>query len=302
MGKIIKKYKKILSIIITLYFLLDLSISIPNVSAPPPASIPDQFISEIFPNSTLPLQLIYTNTVITFNATDFSHKIDINFDANYTIHNPGNTTIIPVIVPFSLAINTSQLNIEVDANDIQIPYDLFVASPWNESMTEIDINIFTRFMDMYPIIFIRSNVSLLKNSSFVLRYQINGSISNPFDSSDLFYLIYHVGTSQEWIGNSTGKVELKAYGKQPVFSTRGSLCSFELECCDLIDINGGNSFRCEWNNRQISEGDIGIQYYTQAENGFIIIVIVNISIYIAIVVIIILVIIIRKNRRKIESM
>ena len=247
------------------------------------------------------MQLIYTNTIITFDATDFSHKIDINFDANYTIHNPENATIIPVIVPFSLAVNISQLTIEVHANETQIPYDLFVASPWNESMTEIDVSLFIRFMDMYPIIFIRSNVSLLKNSSSVLRYQINGSISNPLDFRDLSYFIYHLGTSQEWIGNTTGKVELKTYGKQPVFGIRGSLCSLEFERCDLIDINGGSSFRYEWNNRPILEGDIEINYYAPAEDRFIIIIIVNISIYIAIAVIIILVLVIRKNRKKIES-
>ncbi|MEE9376543.1 MAG: hypothetical protein V3V33_00725, partial [Candidatus Lokiarchaeia archaeon] len=71
-------------------------------------------------------------------------------------------------------------------------------------MTEIDISFIPRSMNFYPTTFIKSNVTLLKNSSLVIRYQISGSMSNPLDSRDLFYIAYYLGTSQKWIGNTTG--------------------------------------------------------------------------------------------------
>jgi len=298
MGEIIKKHKKIIYIIVTLYFLLDLSISIPNVSAPPPAPKPDQFIAEIFPNSTLPLQLIYTNTVITFNATDFSNKIDIYFDANYSIYNPENTTIVPAILPFSLATNISNFMFDVHVNNTHNSYDLFSVFPWNENITEINVNL--PVIDIYPIALIRTNVTLLKNSTSVIRYCFSGSISNPLDSRELFYIVYSLGTSQDWIENTTGKVELRVYGKEPVFVTSGNPPNHLFP--QYVDINGGKSFSYEWNNINTFVMDVGVQYYAATEDGFIIIIIVNISIYIAIAIIIILVIIIRKNRKKIESM
>lgn len=291
--------KQLVSIFIILGLLLNISISIPNVSAPP-APIPNQFIAEIFPNSTLQLRLIDTNTILTLDAVDFPNKINMKFDANYTIHNPGDYTIIPVIVPFSLAVNYSQLTIEVHENDTQIPYDLFLASPWNARIIEINVSLFTRFVDMYPIIFIRNNISLPKNSNSTLRYQINGSISNPIDLRDLFYFIYHVGTSQRWFGNTTRDLEIKTYGKQPIINRGGSAVSLKLEYGDLIDINGGKFYRWEWNNNQNFEGDFGVKYYKAVENGSRFIIIINISVYIAVAIIITLYLIIRKNRKKLD--
>ncbi|MHA2197637.1 MAG: hypothetical protein ACXABO_18780, partial [Promethearchaeota archaeon] len=69
--------KKIRIIFIS-YLFLNLTFSNINVSAPP-APVPDQFIAEIFPNCTLPLQLSHTNTIITFNATNFPNKLGISF-------------------------------------------------------------------------------------------------------------------------------------------------------------------------------------------------------------------------------
>ena len=119
MGEIMKTRKQISSFIIASLLVFNFSIMNINI-ATSIAPAPDQFIAEIFPNSTLPLQLSHINTIISFNATDFSNKIDINFDANYTIFNPGNTTTIPIILPFSLAKNVSNFMFEVYANNTQI--------------------------------------------------------------------------------------------------------------------------------------------------------------------------------------
>jgi len=271
MGEILKASKQILYIATT--------IVVASI-----APLPDQFIAEIFPNCTLPLQLSHTNTVITFNATDFYNKIGIQFDANYTIYNPENTTTIPLILPFSLAINTSEFIFEVYANNTQIPHDLI-----SENNTEPYLP--------FPKTLLRSNVTLLKNSSTTIRYHFSGSMSNPLDFRSLIYIVYSVGTSLEWIGNTTGKIELKVYGKEPGFAGIGYPPNNGPP--QVIDINGGKSLSYEWNNTNPFRMSVGIQYYREATLfekimemlGY------TLPIFIAIPIIIIAVVIIRRKRK-----
>ncbi len=295
-GELMKAHKHVFSIIIVSFLILSFSITTPPVTVSI-APVPDQFIAEIFTNSTLPLQLSHTNTIISFNATDFPKKIDINLDANYTIFNQENTTSIPIILPFSLAKNVTDFMFEVHVNNTQILFDLLSISPWNENITEIDVHL-AWFIEKYPIILIRNNVTLLKNSTSVIRYHFSGSMSNPLDSSDLFYIVHHLGTSQEWIGNTTGRVELRVYGKQPVYGRGG----YNLAPCQLVDIFGGKSYICEWTNTKSPWMDTGIRFYREVSPfeefmkiwGF------NPLMYIGIVIIIIIVVIRRKKWRKIE--
>ena len=202
LGDVMKVVRLISLIIMALFLIPNHPIIIPNTQASI-APLPDQFIAEIFPNKTLPLQLSHTNTIVKFNATDFPNKLDINFDANYTIYNPENTTTIPLILPFSLAINISDFMFDVQLNESQIPYSLLSVSPWNENITEVNIRL-PGFIETYPINLVRSNVTLFKNSSSVVRYQFRGSMNNPLASRDLLYIICSLGTSQEWLGNTTG--------------------------------------------------------------------------------------------------
>ncbi|MEE9379060.1 MAG: hypothetical protein V3V33_13595, partial [Candidatus Lokiarchaeia archaeon] len=138
------------------------------------------------------------------------------------------------------------------------------------------------------------------NSSLVIRYQISGSMSNPLDSRDLFYIAYYLGTSQKWIGNTTGRVELRVYGKEPVFGRMGTI----LAPCQLVDIIGGKSSICEWNNTKNPCMNVGIRYYREATPFEIFLNIIgwNIGtirlIYITIPIIIIGLVIIRKKRKK----
>jgi len=293
-GEIMKACKFIFSIIITSLLILNLPTLIPNINASI-APVPDQFIAEIFPNSTLPLQLSHTNTTISFNATDFPHKIDINFDANYTIFNPENTTTIPIILPFSLATNISDFMFKVHVNTTQIPFDLLSISPWNENITEIDVHL-AWFIERYPVILIRNNVTLLKNSTSVIRYHFSGSMSNPLDSSDLFYIVHHLGTSQEWIGNSTGRVALRVYGKQPIYGRTG----YNLAPCQLVDIIGGKSYICEWNNTISPWMDIDVIFYREVSpfEKIIEILMFNLLIFLPIAGVIIIAVIIRRKRKK----
>lgn len=259
-GEKMKVGKRYSLVFISVYLVLNCWISVPNVSAPPPPPLPDQFITEIFPNSTAPLQLSHTSTIITFNTTKISNKIDITFDANYTIANQENTTIIPLIMIFSLAINISEAIFEVFANNTPISHDLINISSTNEIDAAIDIQ-FEWGSGLYPIFIIISNVTLFKNSTSIMRYRFSGSKYNPFDLMDIFYMIYHIGTSQEWIGDTTGRVELRCYGKEPRFS-RG-VYGFSPKC-QIVDITGGTAYICEWNNTVNPFMHIGVQFYKPA--------------------------------------
>ncbi len=289
-----KLHRQVSSITIAFFIFLNLFILIPSNTVAPPAPAPDQFIAEIFPNSTLPLQLSHTNTIISFNATDLSNKIDIDFDANYSLFNPENTISIPLILPLSLAANISNFIFKVYVNNTRIPFDLLSITPWNENITEIDVHL-AFFVEKYPIILIRNNLTLLKNSTSVIRYHFNGSINNPLDSSDLFYIVHHLGTSQDWLGNSTGKVELRVYGSQPVYGRRG----FSFAPCELVDINGGRSYICEWNNTKRPWMDIGIRFYGKASPyiDIIDILIFSIVLFPPITGVLIIVVIIKKRRK-----
>jgi len=286
-GDKMRARKYTFTIIITSFLILSFSFTTPP-AAGSIAPVPDQFIAEIFPNSTLPLQLTHTNTIISFNATDFPNKIDINFDANYTIFNPENTTSIPIILPFSLAKNVNDFMFEVHVNNTQILFDLLSISPWNENITEIDVHL-AWFVERYPIILIRNNVTLLKNSTSVIRYHFSGSMSNPLDSSNLFYIVHHLGTSQEWIGNSTGRVALRVYGKQPIYGRMG----VNWAPCQLVDIIGGKSYMCEWNNTKSPWMDIGVKFYrdTSLFEEIWDLIVINLVLYFAIAFIIIFLII-----------
>jgi hypothetical protein len=297
-GEVMKELKQIISIIFIVSLSLNFYVLSPQVVAPP-APLPDHLIAEVFPNSTLPLQLIHTNTIIRINATDFSNKIGIDFDANYTIYNPENTTKMTFILPLSLAKNVSNFMFDVHINNSQIPYDLFSVSPWNESISVINVSFY--IIELYPITLIRSETTLLKNNTTVIRYQFSGSINNPLDSRDVIYIIYKLGTSQEWIGNTTGKLEFRVYGKQTIFSRMGFYDGGHFtENCSLIDINGAKSYICEWDNIHIPHGSIGIKYYKESSSfeELWILIILNLSLYIFIGSIIVIVVLTRRKRKK----
>ena len=84
-------------------------------------------------------------------------------------------------------------------------------------------------------------------------------MNNPLDSRDVFFIAYFLGTSLEWIGKTTGRIELRAYGKQPVFAYGVP----HNVSCQYIDIKGGRSFICEWNNIEIQILKFGVRYYRE---------------------------------------
>ncbi len=280
--------------LISVYLVLNCCISVPNVSAPPPQDFPDQFITEIFPNSTASLQLSHTNTIITFNTTNISKKIDISFDANYTLTNQENTTIMPLIMIFSLAINLSEGIFEVFANNTPISHDLINISSVNEIDAAIDLQ-FEWDWGLYPIFIIITNVTLFRNSTSIIRYRFSGSKYNPFELMDIFYLMYIIGTSQEWIGDTTGRVELRCYGKEPRYSGGG----YGFSQCQIVDIDGGKSYICEWNNTWYFM-HIGVKFYKPAPAivGIMEVIAVSFPILLSAIGIVIIILIKRGERKK----
>jgi hypothetical protein len=256
-------------------------------------------MAEIFPNCTLPLQLSHTNTIITFNATNFPNKLDISFEANYTIFNSGNTTTIPIIAPLSLALDINHLIFNVKMNNAQIPYDLINATPWDENLTAIDVYFLPRFIDLYPINLVRSNITIPKKNTSFIQYSFKGSIINPLKSRVPFYLTYYIGTWQEWEGNTTGKIELRVYGKEPGFATGGRDLSTMTP--QYVKIDGGTSFSYAWNNVKVPLMDVGIVYYKESSLfEEIIVIIANFIPIILLISIttIIIVVVIKKRKRK----
>ncbi len=260
-----KMRRQVLSFIIVFLLVFNFYIFGTNTATSSIEPYPDQFIAEIFPNCTLPLQLTHTNTIINFDATEFSKKLSIDFDANYTIYNPENTTTIPLMIPFSLGIDSTKFTYEVFANNSPILYDLFSTTKWNENMTAVDIYWLPSWIDITeyynnPITFIRTNITLLKNSTSVIRYRFNGSMNVVYNPVyNVFYIAYYIGTSKAWKGDTSGSVNLTVYGTQPVFAS--GVVNVSGTSSSITDVDGGSSLLYKWYKSYNPWGDIGIRYY-----------------------------------------
>jgi len=124
----------------------------------------------------------------------------------------------------------------------------------------------------------------------------------PSEPEDLFYITYHVGSSQEWEENTSGKMEFRAYGKQPGFSTSsysegGDFTNNQ----SLTEINRGKSFSTEWYDIETPWGNIGVIYYKSTPQIDLLrdFIVYQLLPWIGIVIIVIIVIV-RKKRNKRE--
>ncbi len=299
MGKYIKKNKLISSIFIFTFFSANFIISIPKITAPPPPSLPDQFIGEILSNRTLSLNLLNSNVVIKINSTHYPFKIGINFDANYTFINRENNTNIKLAFPFSLGIEVIKSNFRVKLNKTQIDFDLYNFTVGTVNFTEIDLDFISRFLIHNPITIIQCNLTILENKSYTIGYKFSGVINKPFKSSDEVFIVYYLNTSKTWSGNTTGRVEFRVYGKLPVFSTMSVYYHPEIQ---VLGISGGKTCIWEWNNRKMNMLAIGIRYDESSYSllgiwEIVGIIAINVVGY-AIIISIIIIIIVRRISRK----
>ena len=280
-GDYMRKRQQILSILIAL-FLLTNGIVLPiNITAPP-APIPDQFIADIFPSTNTTVRLININTMITIDATDFYNKIVINFNGNYTLFNPENTTNLTLILPFSLCLDVQNSTFEASVNDTLIPFEVISNTEENLTSTGINLDFLKYFVVHCPITLITSNLTLLENKTYVINYQFSGSIPKPLGFRNLFYMAYYLETARVWKGNLTQRVEFKLFGKLPIY---GAVGEYDGDW-QISDIQGGQSVLIEWTKGKVEMIYVGIRYYGSTSEdifGIVTMVVLNSLAYIVII-------------------
>jgi len=278
-GDYVRKRQQILSVLIALFLLTNGIVLSINITAPPP-SLPDQFIADIFPSTNTTVRLINSNTTITIDATDFYNKIGINFDGNYTLFNPENTTNLTLILPLSLCMDVQNSTFEASVNDTQIPFEVLSNTEENLTSTGVNLDFLSRFVVHCPITLITSNLTLLENNTYVINYQFNGSIPKPLGFRNLFYMVYYLETARVWKGNLTQRVEFKVFGKLPIYS--GGIDVDRL----ISDISGGQSALYEWNKGKVESIYVGIRYYGATSEdvfGIVTMIVLNCLAYVAII-------------------
>ena len=268
----------------------------PKIVAPP--SLPDQFIGEILANQTSTLKLLKSNVVITINSTNYPDIIGIEFNANYTIYNPENGSNLNLILPFSLGIQVDETNFNVKLNETQIEFDLYNFTDKSINDTENELDFISIFLIHNPIILIRSSLTTLENESYTIGYKFYGVLNKPLVSRDVLTLAYYLNTSKIWLGNTTGRVEFRVYGKNPTFFTMGN--SFGNLNPQIFNNLEGKSCIWDWTNIKIDTSAIGIVYDETRYPDDLLweSTIINIIFYTIIVSIIIFFIIRRKSRNE----
>ena len=295
-GDSMKKSQISSPILIALLFLSGNIIFCPKITAPPPP-IPDQFIADIFPKiNNTNVHLLNASANITLNATDLSNKIGVTFNGTYTLFNPQNPTNLTIILPFSLCLDVVYATFGVSVNDSQVPFELVSFTEENLTSMEENIDIIPAFAVHCPISLITFNLTLLENNTYIVKYQFESSIVHTLNFPNSFYMVYSSDTAKLWKGNATEKVEFKTFGGNPHFGIVGN-CEVLRQ---LLDIEGGKRFICEWNNTQNSTVQIEIIFYGSTNGilpGTIEIIVLNILAYIAITIVTVVWIIRRKKKR-----
>lgn len=286
------------AILIALFVLTGIINICPKITAPPPAPIPDRFIADIFPNNNNTIiHLLNVSANITLNALDLFNKIEITFNGIYTLFNPENLTNVTIILPFSLCLYIENATYGVSVNDTQIPFEVVRTS--EENLTKIGVNIdflpeFGYFLHC-PITLITTNLTLMDNNTYVVKYQFEGSIPEPL-RYQIFYMIYSSETAKFWKGNATERVEYNVFGGNPQFDTIGTYNGSR----QVLDIAGGKKHIYEWSNAQEGLTLIGIRFDEREYDLYgqtLLIIVLNILGYGTITSVIVILIIRRKKKR-----
>jgi hypothetical protein len=250
-----RKFKDL--ILILSIVLLSVTGIYPKVTSSPPP-IPDQFIADIFPkNNNTDIQLLNASSIITLNATDLIKEIGVTYNGTYTLFNPKNITNLTISLPFSLCLNVINTTFGVFVNDTQVPFEIVSITDENLITMGVDINIIPSLAVHCPITLITSNLTLMDNNTYVVKYQFKNTIPKPLSFRNLFFLVHSSDTVKLWNGNATERVELNVVGGNPIFSRTGH---FE-DLPEILDIEGGKRYTFEWSDSQNSTIQIGIRFY-----------------------------------------
>lgn len=213
------KKSQLYSVIIISLFVLTSNIGFcAKATAPPPPPMPDQFIADIFPKiNNTNIHLLNASAIITLNATDLINEIGITFYGEFTLFNPEKPTNLTILLPFSLRLDAVNASFGVSINDTQVPFEILSTTEENLTSMGVNIDFMTNyyFFVHWPISLITSNLTLLENNTYVVKYQFEGIIPEPIGGGGIFFMIYSSGTAKFWKGNATERVEYLVFGGNP---------------------------------------------------------------------------------------
>jgi len=203
-----------------------------------------------FPAENCSLTMTNARIIFNINFHEPYNKIDVSFNANYTIYNPDPAQNITLAAPFSpdFANLAATCQIEVDNDQKQfVIYKYHWSDPWAEYLDSADLGI----TDIRN--FILTNISCSENASIKLEYNFNAYI--PIDVNvDQLSIYYDVGTSRGWNGTITERVEFKTHGRLP-----NSYSAFSY--CTISNFTSGKSYTWEWTDEKINTNNVYVSYY-----------------------------------------
>jgi len=203
--------------------------------------------------------LIMTNASIIFNIEHKTSRIDVEFEGNYTIYNPDESTNVTLAAPFS----TNFYNLESTSivkiggnitpfSVVEIKTDEYPWSQYLESSYEM----------YYRRKLIIINTTIPENSSIELEYFFEAYTADP-NSVDGIEIYYDVGTSRVWNGSITERVEFRVHGKLPDYYSHtyltypGDIIDYN---CTVTNIENGKSYLWEWLDEVITADAVFIAY------------------------------------------
>jgi hypothetical protein len=207
--------------------------------------------------------LILTNASVIFNIEHKTTRINVGFEGNYTIYNPGESLNITLVAPFSSDFYNleSTCIMKVGGNittfsymEINLyDYETDTEHPWREYLEGSHEGTYRRK-------FIVINTTVVANSSIEIECSFDAYTVNP-NSVDVIEIYYDVGTSRVWNGTISERVEFKVHGKLPNSYSDYREYSFEYNCT-ITDLEDGKSYAWEWVNEVITANRVFISFST----------------------------------------
>ena len=204
--------------------------------------------------------LIMTNANVSFNIhypKIFANKVDLSFNGNYTVYNPGESQNMTLIAPFSPDFKNLESSCLIKIGENVTPFSFIEyqigESPWEQYL---DPSIYGMRSNLRKFAVI--NVTFPENSSIYIEYSFLAYI-DYLGSVDGIKIYYDVGTSRAWNGTVTEQVEFNVYGKLPKSYLECDPYSSNCDC-SILEIENGKKYVWEWENESILVNCVYISY------------------------------------------
>jgi len=165
------------------------------------------------------------------------------FDGNYTIYNPDNTTQILLVAPFYCMDDYIFANISVEINEVEADFmlDYTVFNDDTYSLLEQHLN----FTDIGRQL-VLCNITFDGHSNTTVRY----SYTSQEWITTYSYFIYDIGTATAWNCTTVETVEFRITGSQP----DSYYPEIDASNPDIINIPDGKSYKWYfWTEAQFEE-------------------------------------------------